>query len=193
MSTEQLLKSKVLVVNRGRRAIDETSLFEALCDMCSGKACGIDMDTLAPVSWEAWLELPIREGDQSIKSLHGLVRVPTVVGKFSYDRMHKRKLKNDNRGIALRDGRVCQYTGKFAPDGNVDHVIPRSRRGSDAWENKVWSCKDINSRKGNKTPEEAGLRLLRKPKAPVEIDACLLIPAKHPDWKYFLPSKSKVN
>jgi 5-methylcytosine-specific restriction endonuclease McrA len=185
------LQSKVLVVNKHRRAIDETTIYEALCDMCSGKACGIDMDTLAPVPWEEWLKLPIREGDQSIKSLHGLVRVPTVVGKFSYDRMHKRKLKNDNRGIAMRDGRVCQYTGRFAPDGNVDHVIPRSRRGSDSWENKVWSCKDINSRKGNKTPEEAGLKLLRKPKAPAEIDACLLIPAKHPDWKYFLPSKAK--
>ena len=186
------LSSKVLVVNKGRRAVDETVLSEALCDMCSGKACGFDMDTLAPVPWDVWLKLPIREGDQLIKTLHGPVRVPTVVGKFSYDRMHKRKLKNDNQGIAIRDGRICQYTGRYAPNGNVDHVMPRSRGGSDAWTNKVWSSKDVNSQKGCKTPAEAGLRLLKKPTIPTEIDACLLIPAKHPDWKYFLPAKSRA-
>ena len=45
-------------------------------------------------------------------------------------------------------------------EGSLDHVLPRSRGGKNAWENLVWSGKDVNARKGNRLPHEAGLKLL---------------------------------
>jgi 5-methylcytosine-specific restriction endonuclease McrA len=68
----------------------------------------------------------------------------------------------------LRDGHQCQYCGRQLPvrDLNVDHVLPRSRGGGDTWENLVVSCRHCNLRKGCKTPDEANMRLVRRPTRP---------------------------
>jgi 5-methylcytosine-specific restriction endonuclease McrA len=143
---------------------------------------------LRPVKWNEWLALGIRSGDKSLKSTKGLVRVPTVVGKFSYNKMPRRKPKLDNQGIAARDHHVCQVTGKHAPDGNVDHLVPRSRGGkTKAWTNMVWMQRELNSKKGDKTLEEMGWKLIRKPVQPLELPSCVFIKPKHPDWLLFLP------
>src|SRR5947207_5640925 len=72
-------------------------------------------------------------------------------------------------------------------EGSLDHVVPRSRGGKDAWENLVWSSKDVNTRKGNRLPHEAGLELLAVPRAPKELPASALIRNAHsiPEWKLF--------
>lgn len=89
-----------------------------------------------------------------------------------------------------RDGGTCQYSGrKLAPhEGNIDHVIPRSRGGKTGWENCVLAHREINTRKANKLPEEAGLRLRRQPTAPRELPVTLLIRNAHrvQDWEHFL-------
>ena len=92
------------------------------------------------------------------------------------------------RTVAERDNYRCAYTGEHCPPsvGSEDHVIPRSRGGSNDWMNKVWSRRDINNRKGNRTPSEAGLRLLRKPSPAKPIKACLKIHARHPEWEPFI-------
>jgi 5-methylcytosine-specific restriction endonuclease McrA len=58
----------------------------------------------------------------------------------------------------LRDNNSCGYCGKSA--NTVDHVIPRSKGGGTTWENTVAACFKCNSRKGNRTPSEAGMKLL---------------------------------
>jgi 5-methylcytosine-specific restriction endonuclease McrA len=65
-----------------------------------------------------------------------------------------------------RDHRTCQYCGRSEPHMTIDHVTPRSRGGSDTWENLVCACPSCNSRKGDRTPERAGMRLLRVPRKP---------------------------
>jgi 5-methylcytosine-specific restriction endonuclease McrA len=182
-----LLSDKVLVINKKWQAVDETTVAEAMCDMCSGKATGIDTEFMLAVPWKDWLSLVIREGDRQLRSIHGPVRIPTVVGKFSYEKMPKRKPKLGNRGIRDRDSAVCQVTGEYAPDGNVDHLTPRSRGGKDSWENMAWMKKGLNSMKGSHTLEEMGWKLQRKPVVPKEQEACLIIRPKHPDWLTFLP------
>ena len=75
------------------------------------------------------------------------------------------------------------------PDqGSLDHVLPRSRGGKDAWENLVWSSKAINARKGNRLPHEAGLRLLAVPRAPKELPVSAFIRNAHEiaDWRFFV-------
>ncbi len=73
-------------------------------------------------------------------------------------------------------------------EGNIDHIVPRSRGGATSWENCVIAAREVNSRKANLTPEEAGLRLLSSPQAPREMPVTMLLKNVHgiPDWEPFL-------
>jgi 5-methylcytosine-specific restriction endonuclease McrA len=92
--------------------------------------------------------------------------------------------------IRERDGNRCQYTGRVLrqDEGSLDHVVPRSRRGKDAWENLVWSAKEVNQKKADRLPYEAGLKLLSVPRAPKERLVTALIRNAHgvAEWKVFL-------
>jgi 5-methylcytosine-specific restriction endonuclease McrA len=94
------------------------------------------------------------------------------------------------RVLIKRAGNRCQHTGRvLRPDeGSMDHVLPRSRGGKNAWENLVWAGKDVNARKGNRLPHEAGLKLLSTSRAPKELPATALIRNAHgiPEWKLFV-------
>ena len=82
---------------------------------------------------------------------------------------------------------VCQYTGKklSVGEGNIDHVVPRSRGGDSSWNNCVLSHREINARKADRLPQEAGLRLLRSPVVPRAMPATALIRNLHgvADWQ----------
>jgi len=182
----ELLKAKVLVVNTRWQRIRETDVQTAVCDLVRGACTAIDTETMRPLAWNDWLQLPVREGDRSIRAVNFVVRVPTVICNVSYAKMPKRRPKWSKRGVAKRDGFVCQITGKFAPDGNVDHVLPRSRGGTDSWDNTVWTAKDVNTKKADRTLPELGWQLLRQPSAPKELPMVRLIPPRHSDWLPFL-------
>jgi 5-methylcytosine-specific restriction endonuclease McrA len=115
--------------------------------------------------------------------------VPTVIVSTQYDRMPVHAPRVSRAAILARDRGVCQYTGEYVgrAGGNLDHVVPRDRGGRDSFENLVWSKQEINSLKANRLPHEAGLRLLRKPRAPAPLPAAATIrEARHPDWRHFL-------
>lgn len=72
--------------------------------------------------------------------------------------------------ILRRDEHLCQFAGCGARATTIDHVFPRSRGGSvTAWTNQVAACEPCNNRKADRTPEEAGMRLLREPFRPAHI------------------------
>jgi 5-methylcytosine-specific restriction endonuclease McrA len=108
----------------------------------------------------------------------------------NYARVPKKRPTLCARAIRERDGNRCQYTGRvLRPDeGSLDHVVPRSRGGRDAWENLVWSAKEVNQRKADRLPHEAGLRLLSTPRAPKELPATAFIRNAYgvKEWKMFL-------
>jgi 5-methylcytosine-specific restriction endonuclease McrA len=197
MSTK--LTDKVLVLNKNWMPIEETTVAQALCDIVRGSATAIDTDAMRAVRWDEWAQLPIREGDHAISTVRGNFRVPTVICKASYDKMHNKtpKLSKRNRRkvIGERDGKVCQITGVHAPDGNVDHWVPRAKGGSNDPENLLWTDRKINALKGDMTPEEftkkTGLKRLKAPKPFATQRACLLIKprADKPDWDNFLLRK----
>ena len=145
---------------------------------------------IRPVTWDEWITLPVREQDNAVHTVRGAIRVPTVVVAVNYARVPKKRPKLCARNIRERDGNRCQYTGKLLkPDeGSLDHVVPRSRGGKDAWENLVWSSKAVNTRKGNRLPHEAGLKLLAVPRAPKELPVTALLRNPHgvTDWKLFV-------
>ena len=188
-----VLTQKVLVLNRRWQGYEETTVEEAFGDLFRGACTAIDTEHMVAVRWADWCLLPVRDGDASIGTTHGRIRVPTVICKSQYDDMPKRRPAWSRREIRNRDGCICQYTGKYAPDGNVDHVIPIKNGGKNTWENTVWSIVGVNSMKGARTPEEAGLRLIRKPFQPPALPANMYITPKHSDWELFLPRTRTQN
>jgi len=190
-----LNKSTVLVLNRNWQAIHVKTPAQAYCMLATDAATALDIQEnseMHPVRWPEWLTLPVRDGDNAVRTVHGPVRVPTVIVLATYAKVPKRRPKFSSRNIWQRDGATCQYTGrKLAPhEGNIDHVVPRSRGGRTSWDNCVLAHKEINSRKADRLPEEAGLRLRRQPTVPPELPATILIRNAHRvrDWEHFLKS-----
>lgn len=193
-----LNKSIVLVLNRNWQAVNIRTPQEAFCMMATNAATGLDIhlgdgaraEALRPVTWDEWITLPIREQDHAVHTVRGPIRVPTVIVAVNFAKVPKKRPKLCAKNIRERDGNRCQYTGKLLkPDeGSLDHVMPRSRGGKDTWENLVWSGKDVNARKGNRLPHEAGLKLLSVPRAPKELPVSALIRNAHgvAEWKLFL-------
>ncbi len=93
------------------------------------------------------------------------VTVPSVIRLRTFVKVpYARRVPLNRRAVFVRDESRCQYCGDAAE--NLDHVVPRSRGGAHTWENVVAACRRCNTRKGNRTPGEAGLTLRRKPAAP---------------------------
>lgn len=76
------------------------------------------------------------------------------------------------RGVLVRDRHQCAYGGRRAT--TVDHLVPRARGGGDTWLNTVAACTTDNHRKADRTPAQAGMRLLVQPFEPTPADALLL-------------------
>jgi 5-methylcytosine-specific restriction endonuclease McrA len=182
----------VLVLNRNWQAINVRTPQQAFVQMATDVATALDIDgeNMAPVRWAQWIKLPVRENDYAVRTPRGSVRIPHVIVLSRFAKVPKRRPKFSARAIWSRDGGRCQYTGKTlrAHEGNIDHVLPRSRGGKTSWENCVLACKDVNSRKADRLPEEVGLRLLKSPSAPQELPSTLFIRNVQsiPDWRHFL-------
>ena len=188
-----LNKTIVLVLNRNWQAINIRTPQEAFCQMATNVATALEIDGenhIRPVRWDEWITLPIRDGDNAVHTVRGAIRVPTVIVALNFARVPKKRPKLCAKTIRERDGHRCQYTGKLLrPDeGSLDHVLPRSRGGKDEWGNLVWSDKRVNSKKGNRLPHEAGLKLLTVPRAPKELPVTVLIRNTHgvAEWRLFL-------
>jgi 5-methylcytosine-specific restriction endonuclease McrA len=195
--TDILNKTIVLVLNRNWQAINIRTPADAFCQMATNVATALEIDGeshIRPVTWDEWITLPLREGDNAVRTVRGAIRVPTVIVAVNYARVPKKRPKLCAKGIRERDGNRCQYTGKvLCPDeGSLDHVVPRSRGGKDEWENLVWSDKTVNAKKGNRLPHEAGLKLLSVPRVPKEVPVTALIrnASGIADWKLFVNDKA---
>lgn len=194
--SDVLNKATVLVLNRNWQAINVKTPQEVFGMMATDTATALDIcedGGMRPVKWSEWLTLPLRESDNVVRTVRGAIRVPTVIVLSNFAKVPKKRPKFGAKGIWERDGGICQYTGrKLAPgEGNIDHVVPRSRGGKTTWENCVLAHKEVNSRKGSRLPDEAGLKLLKKPGVPREIPVTALIRNHHrvKDWEIFLVEK----
>jgi len=94
------------------------------------------------------------------------LHAPSVIRLTEYRHIPFERRSLSRKNILLRDHSCCQYCGKqFAPSElTLDHVVPRSRGGRSTWENLVACCYRCNNSKGDRTPEEAGFKLARRPR-----------------------------
>ena len=186
-------KTTVLVLNRNWQAIDVKSPADALSMMYTDNATGLDIlgkDHMIPYRWKDWVNLPFDSDCDYIKTINGGIKIPKIIVLCNFDKVPIKRPKFSSTGIWNRDNGVCQYTGRKLSknEGNVDHVIPKSRGGRSNWDNCVLSHKDINAKKADRTPEEAGLKLLKKPTTPKHLPISFYIKNKHniPEWDMFL-------
>ena len=110
----------------------------------------------------------VERGDGRLRSERMALERPVVIRLITYVRVprdvHRRKITR--KAVLARDSWTCQYCGQRKPGLTVDHVIPRSRGGTSAWDNIVASCAACNRRKGNRLPREVQMHPRRRPKPP---------------------------
>jgi len=188
-----LQQRNVLVLNRHWVAVDAITPVEAFSHLSAGSARALEIsgvESIRALDWEAWRALPVFPDCRTIGTPRGAVRIPAVVLLDRFDKVPLHVPRFGLRGLWQRDGGRCQYTGRLlAPgEGDIDHVLPRSRGGGTSWENCVLSDRRVNRRKGANTPDEAGLRLLRQPVAPRPVPALALLRNHYaiPEWDLFL-------
>jgi 5-methylcytosine-specific restriction endonuclease McrA len=134
----------------------------------------------------------LEEYDEPIVAPSITMRTPAVVRLTRGNVSTKRKVRFSRLNVFTRDNFRCQYCGvrKSMEGLNYDHVVPRLRGGKTGWENIVTSCYPCNDRKGSRTPDEAGLKLLRKPFRPTSLPHTPFLRAEKgvpPLWRDYCP------
>jgi len=120
--------------------------------------------------WKGAAELVVRDEEKIVHSAHSEFPAPSVIRLTCYvaDIAGKQRRSSTKKNrILMRDKYRCQYCGVKGGnfDLTVDHLLPRSRGGTTSPENLVAACFACNQRKGDRTPEEARMPLLKNPAA----------------------------
>ncbi len=193
-----VLEEKVLVLNRlytairvisARRAF--TMLFKQAAEIISvedGRYINYDLE-----SWTEIAELQRQfepDAHSWVRTPRLQIAVPKIIRLFGYDRLPRQEVKLNRRNLYARDGNRCQYCGRQFPtrELTVDHVTPRVLGGQHSWTNLVCACVKCNARKGGRTPQQARIKLIRKPAKPRRnpVITLRLGEARYRSWKAFL-------
>ncbi|HKD42576.1 MAG TPA: HNH endonuclease [Myxococcaceae bacterium] len=161
-----MLNTSVLVLNRLYQPVHVTSVRRAFSLLYQGIAKAID-DQYKLYEFSDWAALSAAEHD-SVATVNKRIRVPRVLVLSAYEHLPKGRVRFSRLNIYARDSDTCQYCGRklARSELNLDHIIPRSQGGKTSWENVVCSCVPCNLKKGGRTPEQANMRLLKKPLRP---------------------------
>lgn len=164
--------SRVLVLNATYEPLNVVSVRRAVLLLLKEKAEIVE-------ATEAWLH-----------SERLAVPMPLVIRLVYYVRIPRRfSLPLSRRTVLARDHYTCQYCNAQPGKAQltIDHVLPRSRGGETRWENVVTACAACNRRKGDRTPEEATMPLLRQPRRPRYLALTLLEEARAPQvWDKYM-------
>jgi 5-methylcytosine-specific restriction endonuclease McrA len=131
-------------------------------------ARAVDPDDFRLYTWSDWAKLRPRDGEPFLQAVTFRMRVPEVLTLVHYDRPRETAVTFSRRNIFKRDHATCQYCGAKpgSSELTIDHVLPRAQGGTSRWDNCVLACVPCNARKANRTPEQAGMKLSRKPFRP---------------------------
>ena len=143
------MSKNVLVLNQNFEPLSVCSVKRAVVLVFLGKA-----------------EIVERYDGQSVRSVSFSIPVPSIVRLGFYIKIPQKRILLSRKNVIKRDNHTCQYCGSKDGSMTVDHVIPRIYGGKDTWENLICACMKCNNIKGNRLPEQAGLRLLKQPRKP---------------------------
>ena len=169
------LNANVLVLNRLYMAIRVISARRAFAMLVrdAAEVISVDDGKYLNYDFESWTELS-RLRDQFapdtdwVRTVRMHIAVPKIVRLLGYDRLPAQQVKLNRRNIYARDHNHCQYCGHRFPTSELtlDHVLPRAQGGKSSWTNLVCACISCNTKKGGRTPRQAGIKLLRDPVQP---------------------------
>ncbi len=192
------LGAKVLVLNRHYMATRVISAKRAFILLAREAAEVIHAEdgSYANYDFATWAELSeLRKQFEPdlhdwVKTVRFDIAVPRIIRLITCDKLPSKRVKLNRRNLFARDHNKCQYCGNRFPTSelSIDHVRPRSQNGPDTWENLVCACVKCNSRKGGRTPEQAHMKLIRKPAQPKRnpLISIRLNSDKYASWKAFL-------
>lgn len=192
------LSASVLLLNRlymavrvinARRAF--TLLYRELAEVVS-----LEKGQYLTYDFEDWVEVSQAkqkfepEQHDWIRTVRFQIAVPRVIRLLGYDKLPQASVKLNRRNLYARDGNRCQYCGKkySTSELSLDHVVPRSQGGGNSWDNIVCACVKCNTRKGGRTPEQAGMKLIAQPRRPRRspVLTLKLSDSRYASWKQFL-------
>ncbi|MDE1171839.1 MAG: HNH endonuclease [Verrucomicrobium sp.] len=195
------IQSSVLVLNRLWQAVNLCSARRAFTLLYQGHAQVVSVgdQPYQTFNFDQWLDAPAESSvdEERVRTIRFDVRVPKIILLLFFDRLPSKEVKFTRHNVFERDDYTCQYCRQRFETSrlNLDHVIPRERGGGTTWENIVCSCMPCNSRKGNRTPSEAHMPLMRRPRKPkwrpfLHVNHTL---RTHESWRHFLdPNSWKV-
>lgn len=192
------LDAKVLVLNRvyvALRVITARRAF-ALLVRDAAEIIHVEQGHYYNYSLTSWLEVSqlARQFEPDaydwVRTVRTHIAVPRVIRLLGYDRVPDEGVKLNRRNLFARDRNRCQYCGRLftTSELSIDHVTPRAHGGPDTWDNLVCACLRCNARKGGRTPDQAGMKLVRKPVRPKRnpLITVRLGSDKYQSWKAFL-------
>lgn len=131
----------------------------------------------------------LEKGEEDIITTMGNFIRPLVIRLLNYVKYKSKGLKVTRKRIYKRDGFTCAYCGANR-NLTLDHIMPKSRGGKNTWENMVTCCSRCNSKKNNRTPDEANMKLRVKPYKP-SIFSSAVSESVESIWKEFQINLSK--
>ena len=168
MMSKGVLDLPTLVLNRQWQPVHVTTVARSLSLLWNDAARVVDPDEYRLFSWSDWALRRPADGNPCIRSARLRLPVPEIITLAHYERLPNTAVTFSRRNVAKRDHYTCQYCGAQpgAESITIDHVLPRSQGGASSWTNCVAACERCNARKGDGTPDQAGMRLRRRPVRP---------------------------
>jgi hypothetical protein len=162
-----IIHQPCLVLNSGWVPTTFLPIGTVIATLLRDMACVIHPVTFEPLTFEEWMERA-PEDSRFIKTAGRPVPAPDVVVLKEYGARPPMKVGFNRTNLFKRDEHECQYCGIELPGSKlqIEHVLPRSKGGPTTWENTVAACNSCNSRKADRTPAQAGMRLRKTPRAP---------------------------
>jgi 5-methylcytosine-specific restriction endonuclease McrA len=163
-----VLQRPTLVLNRNWQPVGVVTVARSLVKVWNDVARVVDPEDYQLYTWADWSRQRPRDGEPFIQTPRMRLRVPEVVTLVRYDGVPVNIVTFTRRNVFKRDRLTCQYCGiqPGTEELTIDHVLPRSQGGTSTWENCVLACVACNARKADRTPDEAGMKLRRKPSRP---------------------------
>lgn len=187
--TEYVLDERALVLNKNWVPIKTATVRDAFCLVFKGAARIVEPSTFETFDFKSWSQLSVERGKPHVRTVRLSIRAPEVIVLTQYGGYPAQQVVFSRRNLFKRDRTICQYCGKApgAENLTIDHVLPRAKGGVSSWENCVLACIDCNTRKAARTPEQAGMRLLRVPVEPRGSPSItFMLGARKESWEHFV-------
>ena len=183
-----VLQRPTLVLNRNWQPVNVATVARSLVMLWNENARVVDPHDFQQYTWSDWSRLVPSEGELCIRAIRQRLRVPEVITLTGFDRLPTAAVAFSRRNVFKRDHYTCQYCG-VQPGGEeltIDHVHPRSQGGTSTWENCVLACVACNKRKADRTPQQAGMKLRKRPIRPQWKPLYAAHPLRIASWSKFV-------